>query len=893
MTTNTNHIQVYELLSRFCDALEADGYPMGVDVQQQLRDFSTHFDIETLSQAQLKNYLTAILARNQQDQAQIYRLFDRAVESVSPHPSIQPPKSDISAPIVAATTSFWAKLKSNATLQNLWKQRWYWLPFLLLGGAFGIYQWLTPPPKQLPIEKKQKTYNIIHVGLNDTTATLRYANLMPNLKSIEKIDNQTHQFIQDEIRGLDYRYRGIYDTRTNEMDTIGLKICLNDGFCDTIYNVFLVKKRLERRQAENVLPIAQQYEKPLSALSPRETWGWNWKVKFLSWEKILAMLALYSIGMGVSIRYRRHLREIVEEEKKVFDEQKAKREAEQKAQNLPIETDENKTYVLERNEGERPPYVWNLQLDTLPKIALPPSLQTVVQQLRTRSEGDIRMFEIKKTVQKSIHHPDNIDFVYFQKTEPNEYLILVDMPHPQSHRARLTDWLVKNWQQNEVYIERFFFNGDIRLAWNEKNPRGLNLQELQMRFPSHRLLIFGNAFQLLAPATGQLAKWTNIFDVWQRKAILSARPPNEWDRRETALTEKFLLAQQSSEGLKFVVEHLDLIGEMTAAQRLGRVSVPISLASIQLDHLFDENAVDTGGGDILTILKSHFAKYEENVMDDRLLQWLAACAIYPTLEWDWTLSVGGIIQKMTKTEGFVSIENLLLLSRLNWFDAGVMPDRARQILMDWLNQTHPEVLVRVRESLQNVMQHNPPPNQSVAFESFQMTLVLNEMLLKPDNERKNALQNQLDEFSTRNLPHDYVTLTVLDREKTELDVIVPPLWLDLLNAQKKQTKVDFQVLDAALARENLEQKIEKYLEIARQIGDVETVKQLETLLKQVNEIENMPPTDPEMTALIRKIEGLIIEKKFDAARQQMRYVADALNDETITKTLENLEKSSM
>jgi ribosomal protein S1 len=434
--------------------------------------------------------------------------------------------------------------------------------------------------------------------------------------------------------------------------------------------------------------------------------------------------------------------------------------------------------ALELKGGDKPPYSWNLDIKKVPQIDTSVQFDRLTGLMRKRSLSETKQLNINYTIHNAVRQLGRIDFVYSQKTEPNEYLFLIELPHHQSHRARLFDALVQLWQNQEIHIQRFFYKGDIRLCWNERQPRGITLSDLQQKFPSHHLFIMGDGFQLLSPATGELARWTSVFEQWKRRAIVTPYSHRIWNNQEQVLAQRFNIAPASLEGLTQLTnsfnEKLDTHDLLTA----------FNLATPELEPLGFTSDTENEAIIGLQILEMEFVNTLDEKIEDSLLQWIAACAIYPTIEWEWTLKLAELIKKIHKenTKGalleLLTIDNIYQLTRLDWFNKGKMPDDMRRVLIRWLREKHPSVEKHIRQHLEDLMEDNPPKEGSAAVDGFKMMVAVNRLLLNPNAETKANAEATFQELADNGfMPDDFVTLSIINRDFTELDIKLPDEWM--------------------------------------------------------------------------------------------------------------------
>jgi DNA/RNA endonuclease G (NUC1) len=371
-------------------------------------------------------------------------------------------------------------------------------------------------------------------------------------------------------------------------------------------------------------------------------------------------------------------------------------------------------------------------------------------------------------------------------------ICLIDRQSAANHRAQVFNVLYKAFSENEVIIERFYYDGDIRLCWNEGHKRGITLKELQHKYPEHRLIVVGSALSLLSPTNGKLAKWATVFDQWRTRALMSTRPPAEWDMREAQLSTKFRILPATLRGLGELVETVEAV-EVKDFRLWKKVN--------------DETAIPLNLPDTLTpdelmgILKAEFTVYHNQKADDRLLQWIAACAVYPSLHWDMTLALAngqftmdngqsvatdGVtpshpVSMATQSpplgaEGasnLVTLDNLFHINRLQWFVDGKIPEAARKILLNWLAENHPYLLEATRKNLQQILANTQPPKDSIAYEDYRLQMVINDLYLKPDAKKRKALEQELEKLLALDAEQDFLVAEYLNRKPAPLDFIVP------------------------------------------------------------------------------------------------------------------------
>ena len=158
-------------------------------------------------------------------------------------------------------------------------------------------------------------------------------------------------------------------------------------------------------------------------------------------------------------------------------------------------------------------------------------------------------------------------------------------------------------------------------------------------------------------------------------------------------------------------------------------------------------------------------KILDRYIPPHLHDWVRACAIFPSLQWELTLYVG---QQLTDIQSIdlrgkelLTTENLQKIARLPWFVQGVMPPEVREELLD---QLHDYVELQLRMRLQELFTSlDAPPSNSGAYEERALALVVNELHLKIDPERRKQLKEELASYLAAGAEADWVVLKALEK----------------------------------------------------------------------------------------------------------------------------------
>jgi formylglycine-generating enzyme required for sulfatase activity len=416
--------------------------------------------------------------------------------------------------------------------------------------------------------------------------------------------------------------------------------------------------------------------------------------------------------------------------------------------------------VAQQDPNDKPPYIWNINIEGVEPVLMGDSLERVTQMLRQRSQTDTMRLDVERTVNATIEQGGMPLFKYRRLTSPTDYLLLIDRQTVRNHRAQLFDALYESFKSQEVEIARYFFDSDVRVCYNEDYPHGVPLSDLQQRYYQSRLLIVGTGAQLLSPLSGKAAAWTTVFNQWRNRALFSPKPLKSWGYDERQLSTLFTTLPATLQSLGFWVEELDAGADAHFDDWQEKID-----DAPQAPILPDDN-------DPLPVLQLFF--------EPDLVRWVAACAIYPTLHWDLTLWLGQNIetrdangQKNTPLSNFDSLSQIC---RLSWFVKGEMPNETRTALLNWLEKHDAPLLNHLRTAIAIELQKNPPPKDSAAFDKFRMNIALNQWLTTTDAKEKKQLEDEISQFLERGTEPDFTVIKYLNAPRTALDFIVPDAW---------------------------------------------------------------------------------------------------------------------
>ena len=720
----------HQLLAILLHELESAGYPLGtakyLQVQELLRQAPADLPLE-----QWRGLLAPLFAGSPQEQEQFYALFDKSLELTRSLQRTEPDTRTETPPVPPEIIQ----------KETRWRRITILLIALILLGIAGIWwfgQSNQPEKTDAPKASARSIRFSIPPG-GDTSMLLRPATdttpLLPGSARDWQATRNGGQYQVDSLGRASYR--AATNASVGDIDSM-LVILETAQKRDSIYWIADLIAQPEKTTPEKTDSLIAELPLPFPENADafanlrideqaQKTYAWyqrwQWPIK----AALLILLGLLAWAIARWDQYRRA-----------------------KA-------------IAELQRPDRAPYLWNPETGTDASAYLSADAQALLTRLRGRSLDERLRLDLPATVLASIRAAGRIQLRYRRQTLPPDFLLLIDRHDAQDHRARLFDALYQVFLRAEAPITRYFYDGDPRLCFNEAHLGGIALSELLHRHAGAQLLLVGDGQGLLSTLSGRVAPWTNLLQAWPRRALLQTRPLGQWARREKELQALLPLLPASPAGLGAAIDLFNSEDPTTLNPEVLK-GIPDAL---QQPFAFAH--------ELLPDLQRHFAQ--------PYIDWIAACALWPTLHWDLTLYLGKVLadrgtgdmgQNDTgagQARPLLDFAGIRELTRLPWFVEGRMPDAVRSILLEYLQARGLEQPLRL--ALRTLLeQAPPPPAEATAYDEYRMNLILNELFLQPDAAKKRALEREFARYIAAGKKPDFVALKLLNRPQTPLDVLV-------------------------------------------------------------------------------------------------------------------------
>ena len=710
-----NQTKTYHLLTTLFHYLETEGTPISTRKYLQVQQLLEKIDPDTPS-SDLKLMLAALLTTNKEEQEYFYKLYDRVEGEVN-----------------AIDTK--AAIKEPPPPPPPGRNK--WLPYLIGVGIIllGVVVWLRMEWLDDIVKELNKTREYINLYVYTDSFAIQQIDFPLDDAELGYISlgdgsmfGETPNYGRYKLDTSGRLRFTAFSQVGQQVDSIMVIANFEEIRRDTVYFIPTIEERPEPPPPVEQLDTLAYKTYPHAAdmnrliLSPPTEWQEFWN-KYGLFVK-LGLTALLLLLAYFFTQWLNRRREI----------------------------------IAEQDSTDKPPFVWNIEIDGEEDIVFSDGYYKALNQLRQRSDDDFFKLSMPKTIKATIDNGGMIDLRYEQQTKPTEYLLLIDRQSAKNHRARLFDLVYKSFRENEVIVERFYYDSDIRVCYNETHRFGISIKEVLQQHSRSRLLILGNAYQLFNPRSGKLARWTKLFDGWKEKAVLTPTGTQKWGRKERQLATQFFVFPSTMDGFRLSI---DAFESANNADLLRTRQLPTeTLAPI----VFED--------DLITTIKYNFpnAFTQPSHLGDMGV-WIAACAIYPTLHWDLTIHLGQ--QLSTEETPLLTIENIMHLSRLPWFVEGKIPEASREVLLQWLADNAPDLELQLRESINNLLQESEPPKDSVAYDDYRMNMVINELLYTKDPDKQKELEEEFKALLDKGVEHDFTIIKYLDRKKKRTDLLIP------------------------------------------------------------------------------------------------------------------------
>ena len=365
--------------------------------------------------------------------------------------------------------------------------------------------------------------------------------------------------------------------------------------------------------------------------------------------------------------------------------------------------------------------------------------------LRVRQLGLGEKLDVPATLAATLESGGVPNFQYQTRSQAPHYLFLIEEKSARDHFAQYFGAWVKEMNRRDITAECYFYRRSPHTCWraysNKDSHRSLG--QLLAAYGDYRLVFVGEAKGLFDLRSGKAGQVTHLLSSWHRKALLCPEVYNNWSWAEKQAQEFMPVLPANSDGL---LQLSRIWSDESHDLKLSRASLMEPEAPFIPADPAEEEEADW------SVILEEVRPY----LGMRGMQWLAATAIYPEMEWELSLNLGRAL-------GFYYDEQLALrLFRLPWFRTGILPEALRAALYDELSQAQRKDAMDYLISLLN-HHDNLPASQSFAEQEHRSQMAIYRFL---SSDKSPAARAALDQV-IRSLPPEEIQDQVIRKGLAE------------------------------------------------------------------------------------------------------------------------------
>lgn len=425
-----------------------------------------------------------------------------------------------------------------------------------------------------------------------------------------------------------------------------------------------------------------------------------------------------------------------------------------KAQEPALKVHGAEQYSASKNRDKAPYYIpfQNKNAEVLPDE----ERNQLAQVLRLRNIGQHQQIDVPATIAATIDKGGFPHIRYAFKTQPTDYLFLIEEQANFSHQTALFQYLVHYLGEQEVVASTFFYDKDFRRFWNTEKMKGIDLDTLQRQFPAHRLIIFGDGFGLINPhSKGDPELKPSVLMTlgkWPTRLLFTPIPPRSWTWREYLIFKHLLVYPADADGLGQAAVQLSHGAEK------ADVEPQFKIWQAAFEKQRKEPEINYRSWRTWADHEDYFKKHPG------LLTWLKALAVWPNPTWETTIAIGKALEPFGVN---VSYDNLLLLARIPWLQEGRMNPRLRFEMLELLE---PEIAKNARQAIVYELEEAQKELKEGSHASLELEtgLAIQQFALLPEDDKsKIAIGNLLDQniFNKKQIKELDIIVSLIEKQK--------------------------------------------------------------------------------------------------------------------------------
>lgn len=427
---------------------------------------------------------------------------------------------------------------------------------------------------------------------------------------------------------------------------------------------------------------------------------------------------------------------------------------EKEKEKAPVET---KVVASIVSRNIKPVYIEHFIDDTT--IEPDSGLLKTVRQMRFNKPLGRRVLDVPKTIKKAINNKGYTSPEWSFPKRHVEYLMLIDQSSLTDHRAEWQNKIFQLLLNNNITVERYYFDTMPLICVNDKHPSGISIYKILSAFQHAVLMLFADGRYFYNVKKGRPFKWVSVFKHWEHRFFFPHNPPLSWGLREELINKTFpVILPSGSEGFLAMINYF--------SEKASSELFTLKYWSDKDDYaLYEVNTND--------IQLTDFDLY----FNPKILQWIAACAVYPELNWGLTLLLGKNL--FEGGENMLTQSNINQLLRLDWFTHGRIPEESRHLLIEqWLGDDKNSLFRKANRIIYE--QLDKVPGKEKEDTAFKLQLAIHKLLGIDDDKERKKQADEIDKlFKEHDTRPDWVTLKRVEETKIKpFDFVIPDYILE-------------------------------------------------------------------------------------------------------------------
>ncbi|TND08868.1 MAG: hypothetical protein FD123_1722 [Bacteroidetes bacterium] len=396
--------------------------------------------------------------------------------------------------------------------------------------------------------------------------------------------------------------------------------------------------------------------------------------------------------------------------------------------------------IKDRQDNRDPLSYWPIRTEERIHVQLPHEFFQAANSLRRRLHFSSPQLDMESTVLATIIAGGRPSPRFRQRSRPAEYLVLLPDDSAYSMFTQYCEFVFGMLGKTDIVLHRYFYSGPPELFYANKGEKPVTAQTLLYHHGNARLLLVMHPVQAEISAENICMQFRH----WDDRALLFSTPAQRGTPQDNMLREDFLVFPASVQSLAALVDQWE--------QGLEQENETPEPPQPFISRFFE----------LKKQLHDYFAACNTGSSPDDLLQWLAACCLYPELHWDLVLFTG----KQIKTTGapLLRLENLEALCRINWFASGTIPAEVRDKLI------HDESILpaakkdEILKAITELVEQNMPQEEtSLVYDRRKLHLALLDALLDESEKSRRKRMRDLVRAEEQSGEDDAMSMLLLER----------------------------------------------------------------------------------------------------------------------------------